>query len=103
MASPDPKNDQMAERRVAVALSYDSASDPAPRVSARGQGAVAERIIALAAEHGIPIREDADLAELLGKLDLDSVIPIEAFVAVAEILSYIYRQNGKLKELSAER
>ncbi len=101
MPDPDPKNQRPADQKVAVALSYDDDKDPAPRVSASGRGPVAERIIALAAEHGIPIREDADLAELLGQLDLDSVIPTEAFVAVAEILSYIYRQNGKLKESRA--
>jgi flagellar biosynthesis protein len=101
MSNPDPNNKRPADQRVAVALSYDGSTDPAPRVSASGKGPVAERIIALAAEHGIPIREDADLAELLGQLDLDSVIPAEAFVAVAEILSYIYRQNGKLKEQQA--
>ena len=98
MAKSDKAAEQSAERRIAVALSYDQETDSAPRVSASGRGAVAARIMALAEEHGIPVREDADLAELLGKLDLDSMIPIEAFVAVAEILSFIYRQNGKLKE-----
>ncbi|MGD9536914.1 MAG: EscU/YscU/HrcU family type III secretion system export apparatus switch protein [Alphaproteobacteria bacterium] len=98
MARSEKDDEQSADRRVAVALSYDREADPAPRVSASGKGPVAERILALAREHGIPVREDADLAELLGKLDLDSVIPVEAFVAVAEILSFIYRQNGKLKE-----
>lgn len=98
MSDPDPNTKRPTDPRLAVALSYDGRKDPAPRVSASGKGPVAERIIALAAEHGIPIREDADLAQLLGQLDLDSVIPAEAFVAVAEILSYIYRQNGKLKE-----
>jgi flagellar biosynthesis protein len=101
MTNSDEPSKQAADSRVAVALRYDQETDPAPRVAASGKGPVAERIVMLAAEHGIPIREDADLAELLGKLDLDTVIPVEAFVAVAEILSYIYRQNGKLKEQRA--
>ena len=98
MARSDKDAEQAAEPRVAVALSYDRETDPAPRVSASGQGPIAERILALAREHGVPIREDADLAALLGKLELDSVIPAEAFVAVAEILAYLYRQNDRLKE-----
>ncbi len=101
MSEPNPKNKRPADQRVAVALSYDQGKDPAPRIAASGRGPVAERIIALAAEHGIPVREDADLAALLGQLDLDSLIPTEAFVAVAEILSYIYRQNGRLKQQQA--
>lgn len=51
----------------------------------------------------MPIHEDPDLAALLGKLDLDAFIPVEAFVAVAEILAYLYRQNGKMQELNASR
>jgi len=87
MAESDERSNQAADRRVAVALPYDQETEPLPRIAASGKGPVAERILALAAEHGIPIREDADLAELLDKLGLDSVIPVEAFVAVAEILS----------------
>lgn len=98
MSNPDPNTKPPTDQRVAVALSYDDRNDPAPRVSASGKGPIAEHIIALAESHSIPIREDADLAELLGKLDLDSFIPVEAFVAVAEILAYVYRQNNKLKE-----
>jgi flagellar biosynthesis protein len=82
----------------AVALEYDRANDPAPRVVAKGQGPIAEQIIALAREHDIAIRKDADLVGLLSQVELDSPIPIEAFAAVAEILSYIYRANGTLRD-----
>lgn len=82
-------------RPVAVALRYDGADDDAPRVVAKGEGHVAEQIIALARERGIEIREDADLVSLLAAVRLDSPIPIEAYVAVAEILSYIYRRRGR--------
>jgi flagellar biosynthesis protein len=87
-----------ASPRVAVALRYDGASDAAPRLAASGKGPIAERIIALAKEQSIPLHEDPELAALLVDLELDSFIPIEAFAAVAEILSYIYRQNGKLQQ-----
>lgn len=90
----------MAERNqddipLAVALKYDGEAHSAPKVAASGRGLIAEQIIALAREHGIEVHEDADLAELLSVLDVDSFIPVEAFAAVAEILSYVYRKNGK--------
>jgi flagellar biosynthesis protein len=92
---PDPDRDAPgAARPVAIALRYDRAGDDAPRVVAKGEGSVAEQIIALAKERGIEIREDADLANLLAAVRLDAPIPIEAYVAVAEILSYIYRRRG---------
>ncbi|WP_246135359.1 EscU/YscU/HrcU family type III secretion system export apparatus switch protein [Pararhodospirillum oryzae] len=82
-----------------MALGYDPAlGDSAPRVLASGRGAVAEQILALAFANGVRVREDADLAEILAVLDLDSEIPIEAFAAVAEILSYVYRANGAWPE-----
>lgn len=64
-----------------------------PRVTASGQGAVAEKILKIAFEHGIKVRKDADLAEILAKIDEESEIPTEALLAVAEILAYIYETN----------
>jgi flagellar biosynthesis protein len=78
---------------VAVALRYNRAEADAPRVVASGKGVIAERIIALAFEHGIKVREDADLAELLAAVEIGNQIPLAAFAAVAEILIYIYRAN----------
>jgi len=68
----------------------------APSVTAAGRGKIAEQILQLAAENGINVREDKALAEMLAKIELDSPIPSEAFLAVAEILSYVYRANGKV-------
>ena len=68
--------------------------------AARRRGEIAQRIVDLARQNGVAIRQDADLAELLAVLELDQEIPVEAFTAVAEILSYIYRANGRLGELS---
>ena len=81
------------EEKIAIALKYDRAKEDAPRVVATGKDRIAENIIALAKAHGIEIRKDEDLAEILSKLDVDSIIPLEAYASVAEILSYIYRKN----------
>jgi flagellar biosynthesis protein len=81
-----------AERPVAVAL-RDHASSGRPRILASGYGAVAERILAIAFASGIKVREDADLAEVLAALEIGREIPLEAFAAVAEILSYVYSVN----------
>lgn len=74
-----------------MALQYRRQHDPAPRVVAKGEGEIAEKIVDVAREHGVAIKQDADLVQLLGAVELDTQIPVEAFVAVAEILSYIYR------------
>jgi len=66
-------------------------------VLASGRGAIADQILAIAFAQGVRVREDADLAEVLAAVDVDSEIPVEALVAVAEILSYVYRANGRLR------
>lgn len=79
--------------QVAVALRHERGHDNIPRIVASGRGAVAEQILAVAFAEGVKVRQDADLAEVLSALDIGSDIPLEAFAAVAEILSYIYRAN----------
>jgi flagellar biosynthesis protein len=81
-------------RQIAVALQYDERSGKRPRIAATGTGAVAEQILAAAFAAGVKVREDADLAEILAAIEVDSEIPLEALAAVAEILSYVYRANG---------
>ncbi len=79
----------------AVALSYQPDSpDAAPRVVATGSGFKAEEILRLAFAHGTPVREDPDLLSLLKAAEIGDEIPIEAFIAVAEILRYVYALNG---------
>ena len=68
----------------------------APKVVATGKGHVAEQILAMAFAHGVKVRTDPDLAQILAAVDVDTIIPAEAFVAVAEILAYIYRANGQV-------
>lgn len=84
------------DENYAVALGYDQEKDNAPKVLAKGQGEIAEKIIALARENNIEIRQDADLLQILKAVDINQEIPLEAFAAVAEIISYIYQQNGKM-------
>lgn len=91
MKQPDPE-------AKAVALSYDPVTKRAPRVVAKGRGAVAEQIVELAFANGVKVREDADLAEVLQAVELDSPIPIEAFAAVAEIVAFLYRANASWGE-----
>ncbi|RAU20191.1 flagellar protein FhlB [Paramagnetospirillum kuznetsovii] len=84
-----------ARRPVAVALHYDPDQPQLPTVTASGRGSVAEQILELAFAHGVKVRTDPDLAEVLAAVEVDTVIPVEAFVAVAEILAYVYRANGR--------
>ena len=79
---------------IAVALKYQRQHDPAPRVVAKGSGDIAAKILELARQHGVSIKEDPDLAQLLSAVELETQIPVEAFVAVAEILSFIYRSKA---------
>lgn len=82
------------KRQIAVALNHEKGTSNAPVVTATGQGAVAEQILQIAFENGIKVREDADLAQILKEVDIDTPIPLEAFAAVSEILSYLYREQG---------
>jgi flagellar biosynthesis protein len=79
----------------AVALKYKPGDDHAPRVTAKGTGRLAERIIEMARKHGIPVKDDPDLVEVLSRLDLHDQIPPELYVVVAELLAFVYRLNQK--------
>lgn len=85
----------------AVALEYDRDHDAAPRITASGRGAIAEQILAIAFAQGIKVRSDAELVEILEKIEVDSPIPLEAFAAVAEILAYVYQANASMKQRKA--
>lgn len=81
---------------VAVALEWDGGDDSAPIITASGRGEVAEAILARAFEAGVKVRKDADLVQILSVIEIGHEIPPEAFVAVAEILSYVYNLNAAL-------
>ena len=92
----NPASNELEKIPKAAALSDESQNGKFPRVVARGSGTFAEQILEIAWSNNIKVREDADLAEVLTAIDVDSEIPIEAFAAVAEILSYVYRANAGL-------
>ncbi len=84
--------------QTAIALSYEI-GDELPKIVATGRGKLADEILRIAFERGIRVRRDPNLAQLLVTLDIDTEIPIEAIEAVAEILAYVYRENGKMASL----
>lgn len=87
------------KRQQAIALSWDPYLEEAPKLTAKGTGALAEEILRVAREHGIPIREDRDLVEIFSMLDIGAAIPTEVHTAIAEIIAFIYWSNGQYCEL----
>lgn len=67
----------------------------APRVTAAGSGPVADRILEIARDHGVPLREDPDLVAALATLDLDALIPVELYDVIAQVLAWAYRANAE--------
>jgi len=92
MTSKNKKQPQKA-----VSLQYKMGKDPAPKVTAKGQGLVAERIIALARKHQIPIKEDPDLVQLLSQVSVNQDIPPSLYKIVAELLAFVYKLNKEYK------
>ncbi len=87
------KKDELKDR--AVALKYERGKAPAPKVTAKGRGLVAEKILAIARENHIPVRQDKLLLDALYKLDINEEIPEELYRVIAEILAFVYRMNRK--------
>ena len=81
------------KKKKAAAVQYTTGRDPAPRVTAKGRGEIARRIIDAARQHNVPVYEDRDLVEVLEALEIDTEIPAELYRAVAEVLVFIYRLN----------
>ena len=80
-------------KSLAVALEYDG--DNAPKVTAKGTNDLAEKIIALAEQHGIPLHEDRNLINVLAEIDLGDEIPDSLYRAVAEVIAFAYILTGK--------
>jgi len=83
--------------RKAVALHYDADGDAAPRVIAKGDRLLAERIIEIAKQNDIPIHEDPDLVAILSALDVNREIPQSLYRAVAEVLAFVYSVNQDVR------
>ena len=90
MTAPDP-------RRAAAALAYRT-GDAAPRVVAKGRGILAENIIERARATGVYVHESRELLALLMQIDLDSHIPPQLYIAVAELLAWLYHLDGADKQ-----
>ena len=82
--------------QLAVALHYDNTG--APRVVAKGRGSIGEKIIEVARTHDIPIEENEVLAGALSNVELGDEIPAELYKAVAEVLIFVLRLSGRIRE-----
>jgi len=91
--SPDPKS-------IAVALAYE-ASEGAPRVVAKGRGTLARTIIEKAKESGIFVHESPELVAMLMQVDLDARIPPQLYIAIAELLAWVYRIERDAGEIAS--
>ena len=78
-------------RRTAIALRYDADKDRAPFIIASGRGLIADEILRVAEDNKIPLYEDPEMAKLLSKLELDTEVPPELYVLVAEVLFFVYK------------
>jgi flagellar biosynthesis protein len=85
----------MDVRRKAAAIKYKPDEDAAPKVIAKGSGSIADKILEIAREHKVPLREDPQLVEVLSAIDLNREIPPELYKAVAEVLVFVYRLTKK--------
>jgi len=86
-------NTEHSSPSIAVALHYDG--ETAPQVTAKGSGELAEKIIAIAKKHNVPLQENNELVQLLSHLELGDQIPEELYLAVAEIIAFTYMLRGK--------
>jgi flagellar biosynthesis protein len=82
-------------RRRAAALQYTREQEGSPTLVAKGEDDLAEEIVAVAREHGVPIHSDPALVGVLSRLNLDDQIPPQLFVAVAAVLGFIYRLEAE--------
>jgi len=85
------------KEKLAVALKYNP-EEEAPKVVAKGKGYLADLILELAKNHGIPIKKDSKLVKELYALELEKPIPPELYKAVAAVLAWAFNLNQKLKE-----
>ena len=86
----------MKKKAKAVALKYNKEKDAAPKITAKGSGIIAEKIVETAQAHNVPLYEDKNLVQVLEALELETEIPPELYRAVAEVLAFIYRLNAKM-------
>ncbi len=81
------------KKLIAIALQYDDIKDMAPKVIAKGEGLLADKILDLARKHHIPIESDEDLASILSVIEIGDFISPQSYMVVSEIFSKIYQLN----------
>jgi len=96
--SPSLESSTLEPPNKAVALKYEL--DSAPKVVAKGDGEIADKIIEIAEEQGIVLYQDSELVKLLSKIEIDTEIPSNLYQAVAVVLSFVFQLNGKDKEIT---
>lgn len=82
---------------LAVALHYDKKDGGAPLVVAKGRGEIGAKIVEAARAHGVPLEENAALAEALSTVEIGDEIPEELYRAVAEVLIFVLRVSGHIR------
>jgi len=93
-------NDEKKGPKSAVALKYDVTKTP--KVVAKGDGRVADKIIEIAEEHGVTLYQDSELVKLLSRIEIDEEIPSSLYQAVAVVLAFVFQLNGQDEEIAAE-
>ena len=81
------------QNRIAVALEYDG--ETAPKVTAKGVNDIADKIIAIATAHGIPLQQNDGLVEVLSQIKSGEEIPEKLYRAVAEVIAFAYILTGR--------
>lgn len=89
--------DRPSPNKIAVALEYDGQG--APRVTAKGRGELAQRIIDTGREHDVAIEENAVLAQALSAVELDDQIPEELYRATAQVIAFVLSLRGEMRRL----
>ena len=90
----------MSEPRYNKSAALIYSGEGAPRLVAKGEGELAERIKATAQEFGVPVVEEAGLVQMLCQIPLGEEIPPALYVAVAEVLAHVFRINNRIDELT---
>jgi len=93
-------NDEKKGPKSAVALKYDV--NKTPKVVAKGDGRVADKIIEIAEENGVTLYQDSELVKLLSRIEIDEEIPSSLYQAVAVVLAFVFQLNGQGEEIATE-
>ena len=96
MANEDQAVPAKPKRQLAIALKYERGQEGAPVVAAAGKGAIAEKIIEVAEASGVPVVEQAHVAEALTNVEIGKEVPPSLYRAVAEVLAFVYRLDRKV-------